>query len=574
VIGNMLEQMKIGTRLWLLVGVATTALLLVAGEGLYLLRQTMLSDRQINTRNLVETAYGVVAHYGALAAERKLRPEEAQSQAISVLRGLRYQGNEYFWVNTIEPRMVMHPSSPELEGQDLSGYKDSAGKPLFAEIAKVARGSGAGFVDYYWPKPGGGGPVAKVSYVKLYEPWGWIIGSGVYLDDVEGAFESELLKFSGFAVVVLLLIGLVAWGTKLTGETLYRLNRKLKAISRCHQILMRAENEQKLLDAVCRIVCDEAGYRMAWVGYAEHDDAKTLRPVAWAGCDSSYLANAELSWADDTERGAGLAGKAIRSGETIYVQDLASDLPMAQSRESFSRHGLRSGVAVPIKDEEARAFGVLVIYSGEIRAINQEEIGLLEELSGDLAFGIVTQRTRNERRRADEALVESEAKYRRIVDTSGEGIWMIGPDLRTNFVNARMAEMVGYSAEEMLGRPFTDFIFEEDVPDHESKIGHRRQGVAEIYERRFRCKDGRTLWTQASATPILDEARQYNGSFAMFSDITERKHAEETLRKRNEELEAFEKLVIGRELRMVELKKRIVQLESALAREKEKHFET
>jgi PAS domain S-box-containing protein len=188
------------------------------------------------------------------------------------------------------------------------------------------------------------------------------------------------------------------------------------------------------------------------------------------------------------------------------------------------------------------------------------------------------------RRLAEEALRESEAKYRRIVDTSIEGIWVLGPDAMTDFVNARIAEILGFSCEEMNGRPMTDFMFEEDAPDHLRRIETRRQGLSENYERRFRRKDGETVWTQASATPVFDACHNFQGSFAMFTDITERKRAEESLRKlteeleqrvsdrtselkaKNEELERMNRLFIGRELRMVELKELIRELKSEAAR--------
>ena len=132
---------------------------------------------------------------------------------------------------------------------------------------------------------------------------------------------------------------------------------------------------------------------------------------------------------------------------------------------------------------------------------------------------------------------ESEAKYRRIVDTATEGIWMLGPDTLTTFVNARMAEMLGYPGEEMIGRPTTDFMFDEEVPDHLKRMENRRQGLSENYERRFRRKNGETLWTLVSAAPILDEKQQSKGAFAMFTDITDRKQAEEEVGKLNQQLE-------------------------------------
>ena len=115
-------------------------------------------------------------------------------------------------------------------------------------------------------------------------------------------------------------------------EALSRLNRELRAISNCNQTLLRATDEQSLLKEICRIVCEEAGYRMAWVGYAEHDEAKSVRPVAWTGAEEGYLATAGITWAD-TERGRGPTGTAIRSGKTCCIQDFATDPRLAPWRE-------------------------------------------------------------------------------------------------------------------------------------------------------------------------------------------------------------------------------------------------
>jgi len=153
---------------------------------------------------------------------------------------------------------------------------------------------------------------------------------------------------------------------------------------------------------------------------------------------------------------------------------------------------------------------------------------------------IANQRLQDEiadRKHKEEALRESEEKYRRIVDTATEGVWALGSDTMTTFVNIRMAEMLGCSCEEMIGRPLTDFMFEEDIFDHKKKMEARRKGMAERYERRFRRKDGEAVWTLASAAPIFDAEHHFNGSFAMVADITERKRAEDELRRYKEHLE-------------------------------------
>ena len=184
-------------------------------------------------------------------------------------------------------------------------------------------------------------------------------------------------------------------------ETLRRLNRELRAISNCHQVLVRAEDEQSLLNEICRIICAEAGYRLAWVGYAENDDARTVRPVAWGGIDDEYVANAKLSWADNTERGRGPGGTAIRNGVTVCIQDFTADPRMDPWRASALPRGYRSTIALPLKGENANAFGALFVYSTEVNAFTPDEIRLMEELAADLAFGIVILRDRIKRKRAE-----------------------------------------------------------------------------------------------------------------------------------------------------------------------------
>jgi len=134
-------------------------------------------------------------------------------------------------------------------------------------------------------------------------------------------------------------------------------------------------------------------------------------------------------------------------------------------------------------------------------------------------------------------LRDSELRYRQIVDTANEGIWMV--DLRgvTTFVNAKMARMLGYDVEEFAGLTVSDFMFEEDLPDHLQQMEKRRMGEPATYERRFRRKDGEPVWTLAAATPIFDDERHFRGGFSMYTDITARKRAQEELRRYKDGLE-------------------------------------
>ena len=207
---------------------------------------------------------------------------------------------------------------------------------------------------------------------------------------------------------------------KLVEEWLHRLNRELRALSHCNQLLVRAEDEQALINDICCTVCDEAGYRMAWVGYAEHDEARTIRTVAWAGVEDGYLANANITWAD-TERGRGPTGTAIRDGETIYVQDFSTDPRMDPWRDNALQRGYRSSISLPLKDEVENTFGALTIYSARTNAFTADEIRLLKEMTGNLAFGIMTLRARQERALAWESLSKlTEELEQRVGDRTAE----------------------------------------------------------------------------------------------------------------------------------------------------------
>ncbi|MGB7908743.1 MAG: PAS domain S-box protein [Syntrophobacteraceae bacterium] len=142
-----------------------------------------------------------------------------------------------------------------------------------------------------------------------------------------------------------------------------------------------------------------------------------------------------------------------------------------------------------------------------------------------------------ERMRAEEALRESEQKYRRIVETANEGICMTDVDNLVTYVNQRMADMLGYLPEEIIGKPLVHFLFPEDLADHREKWSHRLQGLSETYERRFRRSDGGECWTIVSVTVIRNEDGRFMGGFGMLTDITERKRAEEEIRQTNAYLE-------------------------------------
>jgi diguanylate cyclase (GGDEF)-like protein/PAS domain S-box-containing protein len=185
-------------------------------------------------------------------------------------------------------------------------------------------------------------------------------------------------------------------------QTQLRLNRALKLLSDCNMALVHATDERQLLSEICRLVVEQGGYRMVWVGYAEHDAEKTVRPVAQHGNDRNYLESIKISWADN-EQGRGPTGTAIRTGAADINQDYLSNPRTAPWREAALAHGYRSSIALPLISSK-RALGALTIYSADADAFSQEEVTLLEELANDLAYGIETLRTRVEHGAAEKQL--------------------------------------------------------------------------------------------------------------------------------------------------------------------------
>jgi PAS domain S-box-containing protein/putative nucleotidyltransferase with HDIG domain len=183
-----------------------------------------------------------------------------------------------------------------------------------------------------------------------------------------------------------------------------RLNRALRLLSKCNTALVHATGETELLNAICQLAIDPGGYRMAWVGYAEQGEGKPVRPIAEAGFEQGYLAKANVSW-EDSERGRGPTGTAIREGSTQINQNFLLNPRMVPWRAAALQHGYQSSIALPLTLGPER--GALMIYAAEPDAFSDEEVSLLEELAADLAFGIVTLRVHKEHDRMQAALQKS-----------------------------------------------------------------------------------------------------------------------------------------------------------------------
>ena len=204
-----MQRLTISARMYLLV---FFALVLMAGAMTFSLLQTYASSEQERKAGLDfmdDIAVSVLNRYHDLEKAGTMTRDEAQAEAMKAIGALRYAGGSgYFWINDMHPNMVMHPIKPEMNGTDLSQNKDPNGKFLFVEFVDVVKAGGEGFVDYYWPKPGAEQPVEKYSHVIGFEPWGWIVGTGVYVDDLHAMFREMAITYASiFGAVAAALLG-------------------------------------------------------------------------------------------------------------------------------------------------------------------------------------------------------------------------------------------------------------------------------------------------------------------------------------------------------------------------------
>ena len=181
-----------------------------------------------------------------------------------------------------------------------------------------------------------------------------------------------------------------------------KLNRTLRMLSECNQTLIRATDETVLLKDVCRVIAEFGNYRMVWVGYAEQDERRSIRPIAYAGHEDDFLSTIRITWADE-EYGQGPSGRAIRTGEPAFAENILTDSRCLPWRDELVKRQFLSSAAIPLITG-GTVLGTLTLYADKPIAFDSEEVKLLMELADDLAYGIVSLRTREEHRRAEEEI--------------------------------------------------------------------------------------------------------------------------------------------------------------------------
>ncbi|MBI5767318.1 MAG: PAS domain S-box protein [Verrucomicrobia bacterium] len=346
---------------------------------------------------------------------------------------------------------------------------------------------------------------------------------------------------------------------KRSGAEAQRANRALRALSHTNHALVHATDELGFLREVCRIIVEDGGYRLAWVGYPEHDEHRSVRPVAHHGTHttSDYVATLKITWADEP-RGHGPTGVAIRTGQPAFSSDFGADPKVAPWREAALQQGLVSSYVFPLT-VEGTVVAAVAIYSSDPEAFDANEVALLRELADDMAYGLQTLRARErqakaeaevrrllaeaehvrrtllslleDRQQAMEAMRLSEERFRSAMHHSGIGMALVSTDGRWLEVNPALCRIVGYSRDEMLQRDFQSITHPDDRPRDHERVRALLAGAigAAHFEKRYVHRAGHIVWIELTVSLLRDPARAPLYFVSQMQDITARKQAEASL---------------------------------------------
>jgi len=329
---------------------------------------------------------------------------------------------------------------------------------------------------------------------------------------------------------------------KLAESELARIHRALRLLSNCNEALVRAQSEQALLDQVCRIAVDDDSYQLAWVGYANDDEGKTISVRAHAGAHQGYLEGLPLSWSPDAPEGNGPAGMTIRTGKFVASRDLAADSHFAFWRHKVLSKGMRSVLCFPLRDA-SRTFGMISLVASEVSAASANELKLLQELVDNLAFGIVGLRAREAHQRSEQKLREQAA----LLDQTHEAIFVRDLDDRITYWNRGAERLYGWTAAEVLGLRTAELFHRTDaIRLAQARVAQERviatgEWSGELTQMN---KVGRSLLVAARWSLLRDPQGLPRAVLTMGADITEKRQLEMQLL-RTQRLESIGTLAGG-----------------------------
>ena len=470
------------------------------------LEEGILNAKRETAQELVLVTCALLEDYANRVASGELSLDEAKERAKARIGSLRYgpEGKDYFWINDMQPVMVMHPYRNDLVGQDISNLVDLNDKHMFLEFVKMVKENGAGFVEYAWQwKDDPGRVVPKLSYVSGFEPWGWIVGTGIYIDDVRERIGS-ITRNLNYAFAAILLIVLVL--------STYILSRGTKTEKqRIQAELELRQSERRLTDIIsflpdATLVVDSGGKVIAWNKAME---------------DLTGVYAEEMIGKDGFEHALPFYGE-----RRPLLADLVL-VPSSDYDDSYSHLSYEKGRI------QAESFTQRI---GERGKYLSATASALYDASGNVVGAIESIRDVTAIKQAEKELRRERDFSASLVQVSPTFFVAIDPHGKTLLMNDSLLNALGYAAEEVIGVDYLQtFVPEEDQPALAEEFRKlTEQHKSTLNENRIVARDGQEILVEWHGQPCFDAEGNASHFFGVGIDITERKrHEVEMTRLRN-----------------------------------------
>jgi methyl-accepting chemotaxis protein len=424
----MLSSLAIKSRVLLIVAAAIAGMLTVGADGLLHQHAALLQERRDAVSGQIDVATSLVGHFIARVERGSLSAGEAQAAALDVLRDLRINESEYFFVLAADGTMLMHPFNESLNGRSVLDVADQSGKTLFREMLELAGREGSGYVSYLWPKPGRAAPQPKVSFVRAVPQWGWVLGTGIYTDDVDAAFRRAAAVFAVLGLVLTGGIGLFALAVaRGVANPLTSITERMKALAtgdlsvdipytgqpgeigdlaravqvfkdtansesskvaevsrRWNAAIALARTEDQKMQATCEVLTRTGGFSLVWIDAVDPTAGRAgaqqvaLSAAGWANLDLLRIDWNDRGPVDNPTRST------LVSGKPFQCQDVANDGRLDGWRHQVVLAGHGSFASIPIGDG-GDMLGVLNIYAKMPYAFSPLTLSLLSIMAHTLA---------------------------------------------------------------------------------------------------------------------------------------------------------------------------------------------
>ncbi|MCJ9674771.1 MULTISPECIES: methyl-accepting chemotaxis protein [unclassified Neorhizobium] len=392
---------------WRLYSLVLLSLVILGGAMVFSLFQSYASserERKAGLAQMNDVALTVLKKYQALEASGAMTREQAQTEAKAVISVMRYgDGSGYFWLNDMLPRMIMHPIKAELNGKDLSNDKDPNGKFLFVEFVNAVKASptGKGFVDYYWPKPGAEQPVEKYSHVAGFAPWGWIVGTGVYVDDLHAMFRRDAINFASmFGIGALVLIAGATFVVKTVTGPIGKIRQALQSIAsgeaRVTVPCTEQKNEIGEMARALSVLRDSVDERVQ----LQAREAEQARMIASERSDNERTMTAAAERQGRAISELGRALEALAGGDlSVALVDIGEDYAKLRHDFNAAVGSLHQAIAaisetsLVVRDSASDISGA----TGHLSKRTEQQAAALEETAAALDEITATVRTASER---------------------------------------------------------------------------------------------------------------------------------------------------------------------------------